>query len=102
MEAKRKTRFDYEEELLLWERRFENLIELPSEWYWEQDEHFRYTLLTGSAAGHGGIDPANFIGTYRWDRGPPPLGPSRSWGEHKAVLQARRPVTPFLQAHHHT
>jgi diguanylate cyclase (GGDEF)-like protein/PAS domain S-box-containing protein len=96
MEAKRKTRFDYEEELLLWERRFENLIELSSEWYWEQDEHFRYTLLTGSAAGHGGIDPSNFIGTYRWDRGATPLGHSGSWDEHKAVLKAKQPFRDFL------
>jgi diguanylate cyclase (GGDEF)-like protein/PAS domain S-box-containing protein len=96
MEAKRKTHFDYEEELLLWERRFENLIELSSEWYWEQDEHFRYTLLTGSAAGHGGIDPRRFIGTYRWDRGATPLGDGGSWDEHKAVLKARQPFTDFL------
>jgi diguanylate cyclase (GGDEF)-like protein/PAS domain S-box-containing protein len=96
MEAKRKTRFDYEEELLLWERRFENLIELSSEWYWEQDEHFRYTLLTGSAIGHGGIDPKNFSGTYRWDRGAAPLGDGGSWDEHKAVLRARQPFTDFL------
>jgi diguanylate cyclase (GGDEF)-like protein/PAS domain S-box-containing protein len=96
MEARRKTRFDYEEELLLWERRFENLIELSSEWYWEQDEHFRYTLLTGSKTGHGGIDPKNFIGTYRWDRGAAPLRDGGSWDEHKAVLKARQPFTDFL------
>ena len=95
MEAKRKNRLD-DEEAPLWERRFENVIELCSEWYWEQDEHFRYTLLTGSPAEHGGIDPKNFTGTYRWDRGATPLGDSGSWDEHKAVLSAKQPFTDFL------
>ncbi len=87
---------DPNEELRQWEERFENLIELSSEWYWEQDEDCRFTLVTGSATGHGGIDPQKFLGTYRWDRGAVPVGDGGSWDKHKAVLKARQPFTDFL------
>ena len=38
------------------EARFESLLELASEWYWEQDERYRFTLLTGAGFGRTGID----------------------------------------------
>src|SRR5712692_8894008 len=84
------------EELRRWEERFESLIEFSSEWYWEQDEDCRFTLVTGSAAGHGGIDTKKFLGTYRWDRGAVPVGDGGGWDKHKAVLKARQPFTDFL------
>jgi diguanylate cyclase (GGDEF)-like protein/PAS domain S-box-containing protein len=87
---------DPNEGLRRWEERFENLIELSSEWYWEQDEDCRFTLVTGSAAGHGGLDTKKFLGTYRWDRGAVPVGDGGSWDKHKAALKARQPFTDFL------
>ncbi len=79
-----------------WEKRFRSLIGFSSEWYWEQDEDCRFTLVTGSSVGHGGIDPEKFVGTYRWDRGAVPVGDGGSWDKHKAVLRARQPFTDFL------
>src|SRR6266852_7372008 len=87
---------DPNEELRQWEERFENLIELSSEWYWEQDEDCRFTLVSGSTLGHGGIDPQKFLGTFRWDRGAVPVGDGGSWDKHKAVLNARQPFADFL------
>jgi diguanylate cyclase (GGDEF)-like protein/PAS domain S-box-containing protein len=87
---------DSNEELRRWEERFESLIELSSEWYWEQDEDCRFTLVTGSPAGHGGIDTKKFLGTFRWDRGAVPVGDGGSWEKHKAALKARQPFTDFL------
>jgi diguanylate cyclase (GGDEF)-like protein/PAS domain S-box-containing protein len=87
---------DVDQALREWEKRFESLVELSSEWYWEQDEDFRFTLVTGSAAGHGGTDTKKFLGTYRWDRGAVPLGDGGSWDAHKALLKARRPFSDFL------
>src|SRR5438552_877933 len=87
---------DSSEELRRWEERFESLIELSSEWYWEQDEDCRFTLVTGRSAGHGGIDTKKFLGTYRWDRGAVPIGDGGSWDKHKAVLEARQPFSDFL------
>src|SRR5438552_10551371 len=86
---------DLNEELRRWEQRFESLIELSSEWYWEQDEDCRFTLVTGSSAGHG-IATKKFLGTYRWDRGAVPVGDGGSWDKHKAVLKARQPFADFL------
>src|SRR6267154_1585014 len=87
---------DRNEESLRWEERFQNLAELSSEWYWEQDGDCRFTLMTGSAAGHGGLDPKNVLGTFRWDRGAVPVGDGGSWDKHKAVLEARQPFSDFL------
>src|SRR6267142_1202635 len=79
-----------------WETRFESLVELSSEWYWEQDEKLRYTRLTGSTAAHGGLDPEKFIGTFRWDRGAIPIGDDGSWDKHKALLKAKQPFADFV------
>ena len=87
---------DRNEESQRWEERFQNLAELSSEWYWEQDGDCRFTLMTGSAAGHGGLDPKNVLGTFRWDRGAVPVGDGGSWDKHKAVLEARQPFADFL------
>src|SRR5678815_671472 len=86
---------EVDEALQEWEERFQTLIELSSEWYWEQDEHWRFTLVTGTL-GHSGIDPQKFIGTSRWDRSAVPVGDGGSWDPHKAVLLARQPFNDFL------
>src|SRR5438034_1088944 len=73
MEARKKPKkpLALDEKLRVWEERFQVLTELTSEWYWEQDENCRFTLVTGGTLGHG-IDTKNFLGTYRWDRGAVP------------------------------
>jgi len=97
MEARKKPKKppDLREKSREWEERFQVLTELTSEWYWEQDENCRFTLVTGGALGHG-IDTKNFLGTYRWDRGAVPVGDSGSWDRHKAGLKARQPFADFL------
>ena len=97
MEARKKPKkpLALDEKLRVWEERFQVLTELTSEWYWEQDENCRFTLVTGGTLGHG-IDTKNFLGTYRWDRGSVPVGDSGSWDKHKAALKARQPFTDFL------
>ena len=98
MEARKKPKkpLDLDEKLRLWEERFQALTELSSEWYWEQDENCRFTRVSGSTLGHGGIDPKNFLGTFRWDRGAVPVSDGGSWDKHKAVLNARQPFADFL------
>src|SRR5882672_2461825 len=97
MEAKKKGNEPLPgEEDQRWETRFESLVELSSEWYWEQDEKLRYTRLTGSTAAHGGLDPKKFIGTFRWDRGAIPIGDDGSWDKHKALLKAKQPFADFV------
>src|SRR5712691_6572439 len=96
MEARKKPKpLDLDEKLRVWEGRFQVLTELTSEWYWEQDEKCRFTLVTGGTLGHG-IDTKNFLGTYRWDRGAVPVGDGGSWEAHRAQLKARQPFSDFL------
>ena len=78
------------------EKRFESLIEISSDGYWEQDENYRFTLIRGGLLEKSGIDPKNYLGTARWDHGAVPVGDDGSWDKHKAVLEARKPFTDFL------
>jgi len=83
-------------ELRKCEQRLESFIELSSEGYWEQDENYRFTLITGGTLGRSGIDPKSYLGTTRWDHGAVPAGDAGSWDAHKALLEARQPFTDFL------
>src|SRR6266568_2372851 len=78
------------------EERFESLVGLSSDWYWEQDKSYRFTVITGSNLEAAGIDPKRILGTARWDNDAVPVGDGGSWEKHKAVLEARRPFSDFV------
>ncbi|HMH18935.1 MAG TPA: EAL domain-containing protein [Burkholderiales bacterium] len=78
------------------DERFRCHLELSSEWYWEQDENYRFTLIRGAEIEKTGRDPRQFLGTLRWDRGALPIGDNGSWETHQAVLGARQPFTDFV------
>src|SRR6266498_4789956 len=78
------------------EERFESLVGLSSDWYWEQDDSYRFTVITGSNLEAAGIDPKRILGTARWDNDAVPVGDGGSWDKHKAVLEARRPFSDFV------
>jgi len=78
------------------EERFDFHLELSSEWYWEQDENCRFTLIKGESFERIGIDPRQFHGTTRWDGGAVPVGDNGSWEAHKALLEARQPFADFV------
>ncbi|HZR71155.1 MAG TPA: EAL domain-containing protein [Burkholderiales bacterium] len=79
-----------------YQERFDSFIELSSEGYWEQDENYRFTLITAGTLGRSGIDPKTYLGTTRWDHGAVPVGDGGSWDAHKAMLEARQPFTDFV------
>jgi len=76
--------------------RLQSLLELLSDWYWEQDERYCFTLLTGQGLKTSGIDPRPFLGTTRWDHGRIPPGANDNWDSHKAALKDRQPFTDFI------
>jgi diguanylate cyclase (GGDEF)-like protein/PAS domain S-box-containing protein len=80
------------------EERLESFIELSSEGYWEQDENFRFTMITAGTLGRSGIDPKTYLGTRRWDHAAVPVGDGGSWDEHKACLNAKQPFSNFVIA----
>jgi len=74
------------------EERFRKLTELSADWYWEQDDQFRFTLISGprAAANARGGDPSVYLGMRRWeDRGLEPV--EGDWAAHIATLQRHEP-----------
>ncbi|MDY7578950.1 diguanylate cyclase [Herbaspirillum sp. RTI4] len=65
--------------------RFQRLTNLSSDWHWEQDEHFRFTLVQSSAQINGRVHSHEYLGKTRWelDIG---MAPSE-WSEHKAQME---------------
>lgn len=49
------------------EGRFRSLTELSNDWYWEQDERFRFTSFSRGFFAATGISPDDFIGHARWE-----------------------------------
>ena len=56
-----------EEKLAQSEQRLAGLLKMSSDWYWEQDEQFRFTHISGGMARAVGIDPAERYGVTRWE-----------------------------------
>ena len=69
------------------ETRFRNLTSLSSDWYWEQDDHFRFVRIDGRAF-DGEARPVDaLIGKTRWDDGSYGLS-DEQWEEHRRALVA--------------
>ncbi len=75
------------------EERFRHLAELSSDWYWEQDENFRFTTISSSVMTKSGIPTFEFLGKTRWEL-PNDLDQSE-WLSHKIVLEEHQKFTDF-------
>jgi diguanylate cyclase (GGDEF)-like protein/PAS domain S-box-containing protein len=72
------------------EERFRNLTELSSDWYWEQDENFRFTMVSDNLHRRLGPLTQSIIGKARWEL--PTLNMTEAdWAVHRALLEAHRP-----------
>src|SRR6185369_12850109 len=77
------------------EARFRSLAELSSDWYWEQDEQFRFTSRWGGQAEHQALLPDHERGLTRWEL--PTVGVSaEQWAAHRALLEAHLPFRDFV------
>jgi PAS domain S-box-containing protein len=76
------------------ESRFRRMVELSSDWYWVQDENFRFLELSGVEK--RGIDPEAFIGKARWEL--PGVGslPEKAWRQHREKLERHEPFSDFV------
>jgi len=77
------------------EARFRSLVHLSSDWYWEQDEAFRFTFVSQEGAVKAGVAREHALGKARWDlrEAVPAVG---AWDDHRATLQARRAFRDFV------
>jgi len=72
------------------EARFRDLTELSSDWYWEQDEHFRFTEVSSDLGTKAGISARDHVGKTRWEL--PGIELSQAeWDRHIALLEAHQP-----------
>ncbi len=76
------------------ELRFRSLTALSSDWYWEQDENFKFVRVDGSAFDSQEVSRAAYIGLLRWDGGDHGVSPE-VWAAHRSVLQARQAFRNF-------
>ncbi len=77
------------------EARFRHLTALSSDWYWEQDERFRLTFLSGEVKAHTGIETREHYGKTRWDMPAENVTPEQ-WAEHRALLERHEPFHDFV------
>lgn len=76
------------------EARFRNLVELSSDWYWEQDDQFRYTFMSHGRQRVIDVDIATSLGKTRWELGV--NGPTaEQWADHRRLLEAHLPFRNF-------
>ena len=83
-----------EEALKASESRFRSMVEMSSDWYWVQDENFRFVELPGVEK--RGIDPEAFIGKARWELQGPGSLPEKSWQQHREKLERHEPFSDFV------
>jgi PAS domain S-box-containing protein len=70
------------------EERFRSLSQLSADWFWEQDETYRFTVQTGGGLASLNVATQDMIGKLRWEL--PYLDVTeRQWQLHRAQLDAR-------------
>ena len=77
------------------EQRFQALLGIAADWYWEQDEELRFTHISAYDVDDTGMDAHQQIGRRRWEI--PELTLSEAqWDAHRADLYARRPFRNLI------
>ena len=73
------------------EERFRSLTEMSTDWYWEQDTEFRFTLMSPGLAK---TRVQTNVGKTRWEL--PIAGVSAAqWDEHRQLLERHEPFKDF-------
>jgi diguanylate cyclase (GGDEF)-like protein/PAS domain S-box-containing protein len=75
------------------ETRFRSLTALSSDWFWEQDENFRFVRVDGYDFDQD-VPSSDFVGRMRWEFGNGGLTESQ-WDEHRNVLAAHKTFRDF-------
>jgi diguanylate cyclase (GGDEF)-like protein/PAS domain S-box-containing protein len=74
------------------ETRFRSLAEMSTDWYWEQDTRYRFSLMS-RGLDKTGVD--TYLGWTRWEM--PIVGVSDAqWAEHRAMLDRHEPFRNFI------
>ena len=75
------------------EQRFRRMVEMSSDWYWAQDQEFRFVEVPGLEAPD--VDTDVVIGKARWEiNGLAPM--QESWDQHRARLRRLESFSDFV------
>lgn len=74
--------------------RLSELVEVSSDWFWEQDAQARFTYVSGGFFAELDVNPTIFIGKCRWDLGSGGLSQAQ-WDDHRSVLASHQPYRDF-------
>ena len=76
-------------------QRFRRMVEMSSDWYWVQDEQFRFIEVGGLEAQEQ-QDTDIVVGSTRWQLpGLAPL-PEKAWEQHRAKLERHESFSDFV------
>jgi diguanylate cyclase (GGDEF)-like protein/PAS domain S-box-containing protein len=84
-----------ERALRLSEERLRSLVNLSSDWYWEQDEEGRFTMIAGRAADERRVRPELLLGKTRWEIERAGM-PDAERARYEATIAARQPFYDFV------
>ena len=74
-------------------QRFRRMLEMSSDWYWVQDEQFRFLEVTGIDEEQ---DTDIEIGKARWEISGLGALPDTVWEQHRAKLERHEPFSDFV------
>ena len=83
-----------EQALVANETRFRDLSAMASDWFWEQDDQFRFTHLSTGSPTQTHLHFAVPLGITRWELHGIDLTPEQ-WATHRAILDAHQPFRSF-------
>jgi PAS domain S-box-containing protein len=73
--------------------RFRDLSCMASDWYWEQDEHYRFSHFSESITEHPGVQRSAAFGKTRWELAG--AVDAEQMAAHRAVVEAHQPFREF-------
>ncbi len=76
------------------ETRFRSLTELSSDWYWEQDDQYRFVRVDGNLENSNALPPETYLGKTRWDSGVQGVS-AAMWAQHRATVEAHKVFHDF-------
>ena len=77
------------------EQRFAGLLAVAADWYWEMDEHFRFTHLSEQVGGGSGLPAKRRLGKAPWEIDNFGLD-AAAMDAHRADLESHRPFAGLL------
>jgi PAS domain S-box-containing protein len=80
--------------------RFRSLTRLSSDWYWELDDQFRFTRLSGGVTEEANVSLSDYLGKTRWEIDTNPRNRA-AWMEHRAQLERHETFRNFEYEHRH-